>query len=87
MVLYATLPVWFKVPTPLGSYTPDLALGSGLWALGCAARLRHQTPVLRVVGSQGSLLGEDLRGKECAKTECGPRTSGPWRLVRILRNT
>jgi hypothetical protein len=33
--VYAKLPAWFKVPTPLGSYNPDwaVALGPGHWGL------------------------------------------------------
>ncbi len=60
--VYAKLPGWFRVPTPLGSYNPD-------WAV-----LIKQDECERlyfVVETKGSLLGSDLRGAENAKIECG----------------
>lgn len=62
VVLYAKLPGWFKVPTPLGSYNPD-------WAV-----LINKAGLNRlyfVVETKGSLLADDLRNKERAKVECG----------------
>ena len=62
VVLYAKLPNWFKVPTPLGPYNPD-------WAL-----LLEQDGVQRlyfVVETKSSLFTDDLRDKESAKIECG----------------
>lgn len=62
VVLYAKLPSWFKVPTPLGPYNPD-------WAL-----LFEQDGVQRlyfVVETKSSLFTDDLRDKESAKIECG----------------
>ncbi len=62
VVLYAKLPSWFKVPTPLGPYNPD-------WAL-----LLEQDGVQRlyfVVETKSSLFTDDLRDKESAKIECG----------------
>jgi type III restriction enzyme len=62
VVLYAKLPNWFKVPTPLGPYNPD-------WAL-----LLEQNGVQRlyfVVETKSSLFTDDLRDKESAKIECG----------------
>lgn len=60
--LYAKLPGWFKVRTPLGSYNPD-------WAV-----LVEQDGTQRlyfVVETKSSLFTDDLRDKESAKIECG----------------
>jgi type III restriction enzyme len=62
VVLYAKLPSWFKVPTPLGPYNPD-------WAI-----LFDQEGMQRlyfVVETKSSLFTDDLRSKEDAKIECG----------------
>jgi type III restriction enzyme len=62
VVLYAKLPSWFKVPTPLGPYNPD-------WAI-----LLDRDGVQRlyfVVETKSSLFTDDLRDKESAKIECG----------------
>ena len=61
VVLYAKLPSWFKVPTPLGPYNPD-------WAI-----LLDHDGVQRlyfVVETKSSLFTDDLRDKESAKIEC-----------------
>jgi type III restriction enzyme len=60
--LYAKLPGWFKVPTPLGSYNPDWAV---LMEEDGAQRLYF------VVETKSSLFTDDLRDKESAKIECG----------------
>jgi type III restriction enzyme len=60
--LYAKLPGWFKVPTPLGSYNPD-------WAV-----LVEEDDTQRlyfVVETKSSLFTDDHRDKEYAKIECG----------------
>lgn len=62
VVLYAKLPSWFKVPTPLGPYNPDWAI---LFDLEGTQRLYF------VVESKSSLFADDLRSKEDAKIECG----------------
>jgi type III restriction enzyme len=62
VVLYAKLPNWFKVPTPLGNYNPDwavLLLNDGVQRL------------YFVVETKSSLFVDDLRDKEWAKIECG----------------
>jgi len=62
VVLYAKLPNWFKVPTPLGPYNPD-------WAI-----LFDQDGTQRlylVVETKSSLFTDDLRSKEQAKIKCG----------------
>jgi type III restriction enzyme len=60
--VYAKLPGWFKVPTPLGPYNPDWAV---LVEKDGAERLYF------VVETKSSLFTDDLRDKESAKIECG----------------
>jgi len=60
--VYAKLPGWFKIPTPLGSYNPDWAV---LVEKDGTERLYF------VVETKSSLYTEDLRGKEDAKINCG----------------
>jgi type III restriction enzyme len=60
--VYAKLPGWFSVPTPLGSYNPDWAV---LIEKDGAERLYF------VVETKSSLFTADLREKERAKVECG----------------
>jgi len=60
--VYAKLPGWFKVPTPLGTYNPDWAV---LVEQDGAQRLYF------VIETKSSLFTEDLRDKESAKIECG----------------
>ena len=60
--VYAKLPGWFKVPTPLGTYNPDWAV---LVEKGGVERLYF------VVETKSSLFTDDLRDKESAKIECG----------------
>ena len=60
--VYAKLPGWFTVPTPLGRYNPDWAV---LIEKDGAERLYF------VVESKSGLFADDLRDKERAKIECG----------------
>jgi type III restriction enzyme len=60
--VYAKLPGWFTVPTPLGSYNPDWAV---LVEKDGAERL------YLVVETKSGLYADDLRDKERAKIECG----------------
>jgi type III restriction enzyme len=60
--VYAKLPGWFRVPTPLGTYNPDWAV---LIEKDGAER------VYFVVETKGSLYPDDLRGTEGAKIKCG----------------
>ncbi|HNP64830.1 MAG TPA: DEAD/DEAH box helicase family protein [Woeseiaceae bacterium] len=60
--VYAKLPGWFRVPTPLGPYNPDWAV---LVEKDGAERLYF------VVETKSSLFTDDLRDKESAKIECG----------------
>jgi type III restriction enzyme len=60
--VYAKLPGWFTVPTPLGGYNPDWAV---LVDKDTAERLYF------VVETKSGLFKDDLREKEYAKTLCG----------------
>jgi len=60
--VYAKLPGWFKVPTPLGTYNPDWAV---LVEKDGAERLYF------VVETKSSLFTDDLRDKEGAEIQCG----------------
>jgi len=60
--VYAKLPGWFRVPTPLGTYNPDWAV---LVEQDGAERLYF------VVETKPSLFTDDLRDKETAKIKCG----------------
>ncbi len=60
--LYAKLPRWFRVPTPLGPYNPDWAV---LVEQDGSERLYF------VVETKSSLFSEDLRNTESAKIVCG----------------
>jgi type III restriction enzyme len=62
--MYAKLPGWFKIDTPLGSYNPDWAV---LLERDGAERLYF------VCESKGSLSELDLRDREKFKIECGRR--------------
>lgn len=60
--VYAKLPGWFRVPTPLGTYNPD-------WAV--LVEVDGEEKLYFVVETKGSLFDEDLRDKEGAKIKCG----------------
>lgn len=60
--IYAKLPGWFTVPTPLGSYNPD-------WAV--VVERNGTEKLYLVVETKSSLFMDDLRGKEGAKIDCG----------------
>lgn len=62
VVLYAKLPKWFKVPTPLEPYNPD-------WAILFDQDGTQQ--LYFVVETKSSLFTDDLRSKEDAKIKCG----------------
>lgn len=59
--VYAKLPGWFTVPTPLGMYNPDWAV---LVEADGAERLYF------VVETKGSLLPDEIRATESAKITC-----------------
>lgn len=60
--VYAKLPAWFKVPTPLGSYNPDWAV---LLEIGGSERLYF------VVETKSTQYTDELRHQEAAKIKCG----------------
>ena len=60
--VYAKLPGWFSVPTPLGSYHPD-------WAVLVESNQGER--LYFVVETKGSLFLGDLRIPESAKIRCG----------------
>ena len=60
--VYAKLPGWFSVSTPLGSYHPD-------WAVLVDSNIGER--LYFVIETKGSTAAEDLRLSEAAKIECG----------------
>ncbi len=60
--VYAKLPRWFQVPTPLGPYNPD-------WAV--LIEDDEGERLYLVVETKGSAFLDDLRNAERAKAECG----------------
>lgn len=60
--VYAKLPGWFKIDTPLGSYNPD-------WAI--LFETEHEEKLYFVVETKGSLALDFLRPAEKGKIECG----------------
>ncbi len=60
--VYAKLPAWFKIETPLGTYNPD-------WAV--VIDIDGQERLYFVVETKGSLFSGDLRAREKAKIDCG----------------
>lgn len=60
--VYAKLPGWFKIDTPLGSYNPD-------WAV--LVEKNGKEHLYFVVESKGALFSDDLRPAEKAKIDCG----------------
>jgi type III restriction enzyme len=60
--VYAKLPGWFQIPTPLGPYNPD-------WAVVIEAPDGER--LYFVIETKASVMPGDLRGKEEAKIECG----------------
>lgn len=60
--VYAKLPGWFKVPTPLGTYNPD-------WAV--LVTLDGQERLYFVVETKGGLFEDELRDRESGKIKCG----------------
>lgn len=62
--VYAKLPNWFKIDTPLGTYNPDWAI---LW------KDNNEEKLFFVVESKGSTGFFDLRPKEQGKIDCGKK--------------
>lgn len=62
--VYAKLPAWFKVPTPLGTYNPDGAVRVEVDGL---------KKLYFVVETKSSEWLDDLRHKESDKIKCGKK--------------
>lgn len=62
--VYAKLPGWFKIATPLGSYNPD-------WAV--VIEDNGQNKLYFVVETKGNILSDALRPTENAKIKCGEK--------------
>lgn len=62
--LYAKLPSWFRIDTPLGSYNPD-------WAILIDKEDRPDEQLYFVVETKSSIFSDDLRASEQAKINCG----------------
>lgn len=60
--LYAKLPDWFKIPTPLGGYNPD-------WVVLIEAD--GQNKLYFVVETKGDIRFDKLRPLETGKINCG----------------
>jgi type III restriction enzyme len=60
--LYAKLPGWFQVTTPLGTYNPD-------WAI--LVEIEDQERLYFVVETKSELYADEFRDREKAKIECG----------------
>jgi type III restriction enzyme len=69
--VYAKLPGWFTVATPLGSYNPD-------WAV--LVENDDGERLYLVVETKSDLFVEGLRGKEAAKITCG---KAHFRALRV----
>ena len=80
--VYAKLPSWFKIPTPLGTYNPD-------WAVVVDDEGKEK--LYFVVETKGSTWWGDLRHVEGAKIKCGERhfeevanDENPARYIRAV---
>lgn len=62
--VYAKLPGWFKIGTPLGSYNPD-------WAV--VVEKKGEQKLYFVLETKGSIEMDDLRPKESEKIQCGKK--------------
>ena len=63
--VYAKLPGWFRIPTPLGTYNPD-------WAV-LVVDNDGEEKLYFVVETKASNWWDDLRHKEGAKIKCGEK--------------
>jgi len=60
--VFAKLPGWYKIPTPLGPYNPD-------WAV--LVNQDGEERLYFVIETKSSLFTDDLRAKEDHKIQCG----------------
>jgi type III restriction enzyme len=72
--VYAKLPSWFTVPTPLGTYNPD-------WAV--LIEQSGEEKLYFVVETKGSNWWDDLRNHEGAKIKCGEKH---FKEIQLLTN-
>ena len=70
--VYAKLPGWFKVPTPLGTYNPD-------WAVLVETEERER--LYFVVETKGSLFTETCAGTRTRRSSAVGATSGRLRFA------
>ena len=81
--LYAKLPGWFTVATPLGNYNPD-------WAVVVIGE-DGQERLFFVVETKSSLFDDALRDAEAGKIKCGgahfAAIAGPGSGVQFVRAT
>lgn len=64
IILYAKLPEWFKIPTPLGNYNPD-------WAV--LVNKDDEKKLYFVLETKGNIQFESLRQTEFDKIKCGKK--------------
>ncbi len=62
--VYAKLPSWFKIDTPLGSYNPD-------WAV--LVDKDGDEKLYFVLETKGNIIAEELRARELSKIACGEK--------------
>ena len=65
--VYAKLPNWFKIPTPLGNYNPDWAV------LIKTGEANDEEKLYFVVETKGSIFEEERREVENLKIKCGKK--------------
>ncbi|MEL7672015.1 DEAD/DEAH box helicase family protein [Methanobacterium sp.] len=64
VILYAKLPGWFKIPTPLGNYNPD-------WAV--LINKNDEKKLYFILETKGNVQYESLRQTEADKIKCGKK--------------
>ncbi len=64
IILYAKLPPWFKIPTPIGNYNPD-------WAV--LVNNNDEQKLYFVLETKGTIQLESLRQTEADKIKCGKK--------------
>ena len=64
IILYAKLPPWFKIPTPIGNYNPD-------WAV--LLDKEGEQKLYFVLETKGNIEKESLRQSEADKIKCGKK--------------